>query len=148
WLFFSTIHLFAVGTHPAPSEGESTVLRARQLPFDPRQVNFLVSEIVLQRSSLCKNMSGNVADDPFVAYQGAAKVMSAKKRSSSRTISGDEVMITGSRRATVVYTPFLKRARVDRLNGEKAFGGKKPWRLAILGEENRIFKKISKHCFF
>ena len=124
WLFFSTIHLFAVGTHPAPSEGESTVLRARQLPFDRRQVNFLVSEIVLRRSSLCskylfslsaftfsqtpddyfysENMTGNVADDPFVAYQGAAKVMSAKKRSSSRTISGDEVMITGSRRATVV----------------------------------------------
>lgn len=124
WLFFSTIHLFAVGTHHAPSEGRSTVLRARQVPFDRRQVNFLVREIVLRRSSLCskylfslsaftfsrtpddyfysENMSGNVADDPFVAYQGAAKVMSAKKRSGSRTISGDEVMITGSRRATVV----------------------------------------------
>ncbi|CDY68394.1 BnaCnng58830D [Brassica napus] len=45
---------------------------------------------------------GKVADDPFVAYQEVAKVMYAKKGSSSRTVSGDEVMITGSRRATVV----------------------------------------------
>ncbi|KAG2275768.1 hypothetical protein Bca52824_058323 [Brassica carinata] len=29
------------GTHPAPAEGERAVLRARQLPVDRRQVNFL-----------------------------------------------------------------------------------------------------------
>ncbi|KAG2328293.1 hypothetical protein Bca52824_011021 [Brassica carinata] len=32
---------FIAGTHPAPSEGESTILRAQQLPLDRRQVNFL-----------------------------------------------------------------------------------------------------------
>ncbi|KAH0858849.1 hypothetical protein HID58_087110 [Brassica napus] len=42
------------------------------------------------------NMSRNVADDLFTAYQEAAKVMSAKNGSSSRTVSGDEVKITGS----------------------------------------------------
>ncbi|KAF2546903.1 hypothetical protein F2Q70_00021909 [Brassica cretica] len=47
-------------------------------------------------------MSGSVANDPFTAYQEAAKAMSAKKGSSSRTASGDEVMITGSRHSTVV----------------------------------------------
>ncbi|KAG2270449.1 hypothetical protein Bca4012_072638 [Brassica carinata] len=47
-------------------------------------------------------MSGSVANDPFTAYQEAAKAMSAKKGSRSRTASGDEVMITGSRRSTVV----------------------------------------------
>ena len=44
------------------------------------------------------DMSGSVANDPFKAYQEATKVMSLKKRSSSRTVSGDEVKITGSRR--------------------------------------------------
>ena len=41
-------------------------------------------------------MSRNMADDLFTAYQEAAKVMSAKNGSSSRTVSGDEVKITGS----------------------------------------------------
>ncbi|KAH0855476.1 hypothetical protein HID58_007971, partial [Brassica napus] len=45
------------------------------------------------------DMSGSVANDPFKAYQEATKVMSLKKRSSSRTVSGDEVKITGSRRS-------------------------------------------------
>lgn len=48
------------------------------------------------------NMSGNITDDPFAAYQEAVKVISAKKESASRTASGDEVMVTSSRRATVV----------------------------------------------
>ncbi|KAF3510628.1 hypothetical protein F2Q69_00007043 [Brassica cretica] len=93
---------FIAGTHHAPSERERAVLRARQLPVDRRQVNFLVWETVLQRSSLWRDMSGGNTNDPFAAYQEAAKVMSAKKGSSSRNASGDEVMITGSRRLSVV----------------------------------------------
>ncbi|KAG2322949.1 hypothetical protein Bca52824_016162 [Brassica carinata] len=87
------------GTHPAPSEGESTVLRARQLPLDRRQV--------LDNSVLAGNMSGNVAEDPFLAYQEAAKVVSAKKGSASRTASGDEVPYRGQWR--VVYHQRQKR---------------------------------------
>ncbi|KAF2572632.1 hypothetical protein F2Q70_00002961 [Brassica cretica] len=79
---------FAGGTHPAPLEGESTVLRARQLPIDHHQAS--------GDYFYAGNMSGNVADDLFTAYQEAAKVMSAKNGSSSRTVSGDEVKITGS----------------------------------------------------
>nr|VDD62721.1 unnamed protein product [Brassica oleracea] len=42
-----------------------------------------------------------------MAYQEAAKVMSTKKGSSSRSAYGDEVMVTGSRRSTVVkLEPF------------------------------------------
>ncbi|KAF3563519.1 hypothetical protein DY000_02014512 [Brassica cretica] len=82
---------FIAGTHPAPSEGEKAVLRARQLPADRRQVNFFV-----------RDMSGSVTNDPFAAYQEATKVMYAKKGSSSRSASGDEVMITGSHRSPVV----------------------------------------------
>ncbi|KAH0858899.1 LOW QUALITY PROTEIN: hypothetical protein HID58_087160, partial [Brassica napus] len=94
---------FIVGTHPAPSEGEKAVLWARQLPADRRQVNFLVSETVLRR----RDMSGGVTNDPFAAYQEAAKVMSAKKGSSIGSASRDEVMITGSRRSPVVkLEPF------------------------------------------
>ena len=52
------------------------------------------------------NMSGNTSNDPFAAYQEAAKVMSAKKGSASRTVSGDDLIITGSRRtATVKIEP-------------------------------------------
>ncbi|KAL0654760.1 hypothetical protein Bca4012_075344 [Brassica carinata] len=47
-------------------------------------------------------MSGGITNDPFPAYQEAAKVMSAKKGSNSRSACGDEVMITGSRRSPVV----------------------------------------------
>ncbi|KAF3564348.1 hypothetical protein DY000_02014976 [Brassica cretica] len=90
------------GTHPAPSKGEKAVLRARQLPADRRQVNFLVNETVLRRSSLWRDMLGGVTNDPFAAYQEAVKVMSAKKGSGSRSASGDEEMITGSRRSPVV----------------------------------------------
>ncbi|CDY69006.1 BnaCnng61370D [Brassica napus] len=49
---FLTPCFYAAGTHPAPAEGERAVLRARQLPVDRRQVNFLVSETVLRCSSL------------------------------------------------------------------------------------------------
>ncbi|KAF3586712.1 hypothetical protein F2Q69_00030106 [Brassica cretica] len=49
-------------------------------------------------------MSGNIADDPFAAYHEATKVMSAKKGSGSRTVSGDDVVVTGSRCATMVKT--------------------------------------------
>ncbi|KAF3603620.1 hypothetical protein F2Q69_00037713 [Brassica cretica] len=48
------------------------------------------------------DMSGGATTDPFAAYQEVAKVMSSKKRSSSRSASGDEVMITGRRRSPVV----------------------------------------------
>ena len=46
-------------------------------------------------------MSGGTINDPFAAYQEAAKVISAKKGSARRgcasgTTSGDEVVITGS----------------------------------------------------
>ncbi|KAG2307212.1 hypothetical protein Bca52824_026960 [Brassica carinata] len=66
---------YIAGTHPAPSEGESTVFRARQLPLDCRQVNFLVLDN--------RVLAGNMAEDPFLAYQEAAKVVSAKKGSAS-----------------------------------------------------------------
>ncbi|KAF2589401.1 hypothetical protein F2Q70_00038184 [Brassica cretica] len=72
-------YLPLAGTHPAPAEEERAVIWARQLPVDRRQVNFLV-----------RDMAGGVANDPFTAYQEAAKVMSAKKGSSSRSASGDE----------------------------------------------------------
>ncbi|KAF3516460.1 hypothetical protein DY000_02062187 [Brassica cretica] len=51
---------------------------------------------------LLGDMAGGVANDPFTAYQEAAKVMSTQKGSSSRSASGDEVMVTRSRRSTVV----------------------------------------------
>ncbi|KAL0789838.1 hypothetical protein Bca101_006084 [Brassica carinata] len=104
----------AARTHHAPSEGERAVLRARQLPVDRRQVNFLVSKTVLRRSSLWRDMLGGVTNNPSAAYQEAVKVMSATKRSSSRSASGDEVMITDSRRSTVVKlepSPFLPGKR-------------------------------------
>ncbi|KAF2617440.1 hypothetical protein F2Q68_00039215 [Brassica cretica] len=72
-------YLSLAGTHHAPAEGERAVLRARQLPVDRRQVNFLVSETVLRRSSLWRDMSGGVTNDPFMAYQEAAKVMSCEE---------------------------------------------------------------------
>ncbi|KAL0730751.1 hypothetical protein Bca4012_026845 [Brassica carinata] len=49
-------------------------------------------------------MSGSAADDSFAAYQEAAKGMSAKRGSTSRTVSGDDVVVTGSHRVTVVKT--------------------------------------------
>ncbi|KAL0846094.1 hypothetical protein Bca101_019340 [Brassica carinata] len=107
------------GTHPAPPEGESTVLRTRQLSLDHRQVDFLVSETVLRRSSLWRNMSGSAADGSFAAYQEATKVMSAKRGSSSRTTSGDDVMVTGSQLAIMVKTEptSLSQGRKTRGSG-------------------------------
>ncbi|KAL0734219.1 hypothetical protein Bca4012_010429 [Brassica carinata] len=49
-------------------------------------------------------MSWSAADDTFAAYQETAKGMSAKRGSASRTVSGDDVVVTGSRRATVIKT--------------------------------------------
>ena len=48
------------------------------------------------------NMYGNTSNDPFAAYQEAAKVMSSKKGSASRTVSVDDLMITSSRRVVTV----------------------------------------------
>ena len=52
-------------------------------------------------------MSEGTVNDPFSAYQEAAKVISAKKESARRgsasgTTSGDEVVITGSRQLVTV----------------------------------------------
>ena len=44
--------MFAAGTHPVLPEGEDTVVRARQLPLDHRQVLFLLSDSALHHSSL------------------------------------------------------------------------------------------------
>ncbi|KAH0859619.1 hypothetical protein HID58_087880 [Brassica napus] len=71
-----------------------------------------------RRSFLTGNMSGSAINDPFVAYQEAAKIMSAKKDSTSRTASGDEVIITGSRRATMV-----KLEPTSSSQGKKSKGG-------------------------
>ena len=60
------------------------------------------------------DMLGGVTNNPSAAYQEAVKVMSTTKRSNSRSASGDEVMITGSRRSTVVKletSPFLPGKR-------------------------------------
>ncbi|KAG2298884.1 hypothetical protein Bca52824_035356 [Brassica carinata] len=56
---------------------------------DRRQVDILV---------------GSAADDSFAAYQEAAKVISAKRGSASRKVSGNDVVVTSSRRATMVKT--------------------------------------------
>ncbi|KAG5414853.1 hypothetical protein IGI04_002420 [Brassica rapa subsp. trilocularis] len=77
---------FIAGTHPVLPEGEDTILRARQFPLDRCEVPFLFSEIALHHSSLWE----------------AAKVMSAKKGSASRTVSRDDLMITSSRRVATV----------------------------------------------
>ncbi|KAH0942718.1 LOW QUALITY PROTEIN: hypothetical protein HID58_002355, partial [Brassica napus] len=82
---------FIAGTHPVLPEGEDTILRARQFPLDRCEVPFLF-----------RNMSGNTSNHTFSAYQEAAKVMSAKKGSASRTVSRDDLMITSSRRVATV----------------------------------------------
>lgn len=50
----------------------------------------------------CREHVGNTPNDPFTAYQEAAKAISAKKGSASKIVSGDEVVVTRSRHATVV----------------------------------------------
>ncbi|KAH0879608.1 hypothetical protein HID58_067002 [Brassica napus] len=64
--------------------------------------NFMMFLGSSYRWNFIGDMAGGVANDPFMAYKEAAKVMSAKKGSSSRSASGDEVMITGSRCSSVV----------------------------------------------
>ena len=57
-----------------------------------------------------------VTNNPSAAYQEAVKVMSATKRSSSRSASGDEVMITDSRRSmNVAANERDYRTSVDKL---------------------------------
>ncbi|KAL0702505.1 hypothetical protein Bca4012_058627 [Brassica carinata] len=65
------------------------------------------------------NMSGSASDGSFAAYQEAAKVMSAKRGSASRTTSGDDVMVTGSQRAIMVKTEptSLSQGRKTRSGG-------------------------------
>ncbi|KAF2567091.1 hypothetical protein F2Q70_00026034 [Brassica cretica] len=89
---------FVAGTHPAPLEGESNVLRARALPLERCQVANLVGPEVLQRNRLWENMSGGAAQDPMAAFKEAAKAITSKKGSASKTNTEDDVMVTGSRR--------------------------------------------------
>ncbi|KAL0716151.1 hypothetical protein Bca4012_065473 [Brassica carinata] len=63
-------------------------------------------------------MSRNVAEDPFLAYQGVAKVVSAKKRSASRTAFRDDVMVTRSRCAAAVKVELSSSSQ-----GKKPKGG-------------------------
>ncbi|KAG2314843.1 hypothetical protein Bca4012_065649 [Brassica carinata] len=63
-------------------------------------------------------MSGSAANNSFAAYQEAAKVMSAKRGSASRTVSGDDMVVTGSRRAAVVKTEPTSSSQ-----GRKTRGG-------------------------
>ncbi|KAH0898871.1 LOW QUALITY PROTEIN: hypothetical protein HID58_048439 [Brassica napus] len=65
-----------------------------------------------------RDMSGGATNDPFAAYQEAAKVMSAKKGSSSRSTSGDEVMITGS-----CLSPVVKLEPSPSLPGKRPKSG-------------------------
>ena len=63
------------------------------------------------------NMFGNTSNDPFTAYQEAAKVMSAKKGSASRTVSGDDLMITGSRLAATVKIELYALVQTKKSRG-------------------------------
>ena len=63
--------------------------------------HFLHLLLVSDGSFFTGNMSGSAINDPFATYQEAAKMMSAKKGSASRTTYGDEVIITGSHRTTM-----------------------------------------------
>ncbi|KAG2298665.1 hypothetical protein Bca52824_035137 [Brassica carinata] len=92
------------GTHPACSECESNVTRARALPIERRQVAHLISPEVLRRSRLWDGMAGGDKEDPITAFKRAADALSAKRGIIDRIVSDDEVMITGSRRRTVVKT--------------------------------------------
>ncbi|KAH0884081.1 LOW QUALITY PROTEIN: hypothetical protein HID58_060177 [Brassica napus] len=88
--------------HLAPlNGGESGFPIVEELPKSDRRESCSPGTTASCRSSP-GYISGGVTNDPCTAYQEAAKVMSAKKGSSSRNASGDEVMITGSRRLTVV----------------------------------------------
>ncbi|KAH0898496.1 hypothetical protein HID58_048064 [Brassica napus] len=107
------------GTHPSIPEGDDIVVRARQLPLDRRQVPFLLCDSALRRSSPWGSMSGDTSNDPFVAYQKAAKSMSAKKGSASRTVSGDDLMITGSRQAMMVKIKPSVLTRAKKARGRR-----------------------------
>ncbi|KAH0879507.1 hypothetical protein HID58_066901 [Brassica napus] len=98
----------------------TTFFRRERIPLFEHASFPLIVVNALHRSSLWGNMSGNTSNDPFAAYQEAAKVMSAKKVSASRTLSKDELVITGSHRAaTVKIEPFAlvqtKKSRGGRM---------------------------------
>ncbi|KAF2538112.1 hypothetical protein F2Q68_00020654 [Brassica cretica] len=125
-------------THHAPSEGEKDSPGA-----------------TASCRSLSGDMSGGVTNDPFAAYQEAAKVMSAKKGSSSRSASGDEVMITGSRRSPVVKlepSPSLPGNRPKSgwhclayrrfLRGDPGSSRRSSPGLLVLREEVEVLKRL------
>ncbi|KAG2311928.1 hypothetical protein Bca52824_023485 [Brassica carinata] len=91
-------------THLARAEGESNVTRARTLPIERRQMAHLICPEVLRRSSLWDGMPGGDKEDPITAFKRAADALSAKRGIIDRIFSDDEVMITRSRRRTVVKT--------------------------------------------
>ncbi|KAH0906067.1 hypothetical protein HID58_037894 [Brassica napus] len=91
------------------------ILLLRKLPLDRRQVNFLVSLTILLHSSL---WSKCVFSHFLHLLLEAAKMMSAKNGSASRNTSGDEVIITGSRRAKMV-----KPEPTSSSQGKKSKGG-------------------------
>ncbi|KAH0917481.1 hypothetical protein HID58_025141 [Brassica napus] len=103
------------GMHPDIPEGEDIVVRARQLPLDRRQISFLLSESALRRSSLWVSV---FTFDCF-ALHTRSKEYVRKKGSASRTVSGDDLMITGSRQATMVKIEpsVLTRAKKARAGG-------------------------------
>ncbi|KAG2282781.1 hypothetical protein Bca52824_054001 [Brassica carinata] len=89
------------------------------------------------------DMSGGVTNDPFAAYQEAVKVMSAKKGSGSRSASGDEVMITGSRRS-----PVVKLEPSPSLSGKRPKSGGVTTRSAQHREDLRLELVSSVFPFF
>ncbi|KAL0707412.1 hypothetical protein Bca4012_073838 [Brassica carinata] len=85
------------------NELEHTLLfRRERIPLFEHASFPLIVVKYLSYLVTARNMSENTCNDPFAAYQEAAKVMSAKKGSASRTVSRDDLVITGSRRAATV----------------------------------------------
>lgn len=63
------------------------------------------------------NMSGNTANDPFTANQEVVKAVYAKKGPVSWTFFGDDVVVTRSRRATIVKTELTSSSQGKRAKG-------------------------------
>ncbi|CAH8327492.1 unnamed protein product [Eruca vesicaria subsp. sativa] len=87
------------GTHLARTGGEANVLRARALPLAQRQVAHLLSLAVMGRIRLRDSM---VEEDPIEAFNRAIEAISERKGVATSVASGDDVMITGSRRKMVI----------------------------------------------
>ncbi|KAG2266223.1 hypothetical protein Bca52824_073302 [Brassica carinata] len=82
-------------------------LRGRDSPCSCRRGESRYPGATASYRSPPSEFPGSGTNDPFAAYQEAAKVMSAKKGSSSRSASGYEVMIIGSHRSTEIkLDPF------------------------------------------